>query len=102
MNNVKVTVGEIWSFKLNSGEEVIGKVIEINNDYLLLNDPVSVAPGPKGLGLVPSMFTHNAAIPVTLNTNNIAMYVPTDENIQAKYVEATTGIEVPSKKVLMG
>lgn len=96
-------VGKIYTFKLNSGEEVIAKYsAETSGDHIKVSDPVSVAPGPKGMGLVPSMFTANPDQSVIINTNNIAMYCETDEAVQVKYIQATTGITIPEKKVILG
>lgn len=96
-------IGKIYTFKLNSGEEVIAKYTsEVTGDYINVTDPVSVAPGPQGMGLIPSMFTANPDQSVTINTNNIAMYSETDDSVQTKYIEMTTGIKVPDKKIIMG
>ena len=96
-------VGKVYTFKLNSGEELIAKYsCEVTGNYIAITDPVSVAPGPQGMGLVPSLFTADPGQSVTINTNNIAMYVETDHNVRTKYTEATTGIKVPEKKIIMG
>jgi len=96
-------LGKVYTFKLNSGEEVIAKYsCEVVGDYISVTDPVSVAPGPQGMGLVPSMFTADPGQSVTINTNSIAMYCETDDSIRMKYVEATTGIKVPDKKLILG
>jgi hypothetical protein len=96
-------VGKVYTFKLNSGEEVIAKYsCEAVGDYISVTDPVSVAPGPQGMGLVPSMFTADPGQSVTINTNSIAMYCETDDSVRMKYVEATTGIKVPDKKLILG
>lgn len=96
-------VGKVYTFKMNSGEELIAKYsCEVTGNYIAVTDPVSVAPGPQGMGLVPSLFTADPMQSVTINTNNIAMYVETDHNVRAKYTEATTGIKVPDKKIIMG
>lgn len=96
-------VGKVYTFKMNSGEELIAKFhCEAVGNYIAVTDPVSVAPGPKGMGLVPSLFTADPDKSVTINTNSIAMYVETDDNVRAKYTEATTGIQVPDKKIIMG
>jgi hypothetical protein len=96
-------VGKVYTFKMNSGEEVIAKYsCEVTGDYIGVTDPVSVAPGPQGMGLVPSLFTADPGQSVTINTNNIAMYVETDDSVRMKYIEATTGIKVPEKKILVG
>jgi hypothetical protein len=95
-------IGKVYTFKLNSGEEMIAKVMGNNNGYTQLQDPVSVAPGPQGMGLVPSMFTADPAQYPELNMNCVAIYSLTDENVRMKYIEATTGIRVPDKKIIMG
>lgn len=96
-------VGKIYTFKLNSGEEVVAKYsAEVVGDYINITDPVSVAPGPQGMGLMPSLFTANPDQAVTLNTNSIAMYCETDEAVKAKYIQATTGLAVPDKKLILG
>lgn len=95
-------IGKVYTFKLNSGEEMIAKVMETGEGYALLQDPVSVAPGPQGMGLVPSMFTADPDKNPRLNMNCVAIYSLTDENVRMKYIEATTGIRVPDKKIIMG
>lgn len=95
--------GKVYTFKLNSGEEVIAKVSELMSEqYVGLTDPVSVAPGPQGMGLVPSMFTADPDKPIKLNMNCVAIHGLTDESVRIKYIEATTGIQVPDKKILVG
>lgn len=95
-------VDQVVTFKLNSGEELVAKVTKLDTPYLELEEPVSIAPGPKGIGLVPSMFTADTTQKIRLNTNNISMFALTQEDVKVKYIEATTGISVPSKKILMG
>lgn len=99
---MQVKQNEVYTFKLNSGEELIAKVVSFDEKYLLISEPVSVAPGPQGMGLVPSMFTANPKDEIRLNTNSVAVYGLTDDNVKSKYIEATTGISVPSKKLILG
>lgn len=96
-------VGKIYTLKLNSGEEMIAKVFaEAVGHYITVSNPVSIAPSPQGMGLIPSMFTGNPDQSVTINTNSIAMYCETDESVTSKYVQATTGLAIPEKKVILG
>jgi hypothetical protein len=97
-----VETGKVYTFKLNSGEELIAKVISIDEGSLEIESPASVAPGPQGLGLVPSMFTADPDLNPVLNTNSIAMYALTDDSVRMKYIEANTGIKVPEKKLVLG
>jgi hypothetical protein len=99
---MNIKVGETYTFKLTSGEEVVGKVTAIEDHLVSLKDPVSVAPGPQGLGLMQSMFTADPKDPARLNINNVTIFALTDESVKAKYLEATTGIVVPEKKLILG
>ncbi len=100
---MNLNTDEIFTFKLVSGEEVVAKVVDIAETSLRITQPVSIGPTPQGKpGLIPSMFTYDPEHPVELNTSSIAMIGLTDENIKAQYLQATTGLSVPSKKVIMG
>ena len=98
------TVNEVYTIKLNSGEELIAtiKPSATGDGYVTISNPVSVAPGPQGMGLVPSLFTVNPDSTIKLNTLSIAVFGLTEENVKAKYLEATSGIKVPSKKLIIG
>jgi hypothetical protein len=93
---------QVYTFKLNSGEELVSKVLSITDTYVVIQEPVSIAPGPQGMGLVPSMFTANPKGEIKLNTNSIALMGETDDSVKVKYLEVTTGIKVPDKKIVMG
>ena len=97
-----VKVGGVYTLKINSGEEIVSKVVEVEDDTLVLEDPVSIAPSPKGMGLVPSVFTANAKKNVRLNTTSVSLVAETADEVKDKYREATTGVTVPEKKILVG
>jgi hypothetical protein len=94
--------GQVYTFKLNSGEELIAKVKQAGGDWIEIENPVSVAPGPQGMGLVPSMFTAGIDAEIKLNTASVSIYALTEDAVKMKYIEATTGIRVPDKKIIMG
>lgn len=99
---MKLTENEVYTFKLNSGEELIAKVISSHDGYIIISEPVSVAPGPQGMGLMPSLFTANLNSEVRLNTSSVSVSALTDDNVKVKYLEATTGIKIPEKKLILG
>ena len=90
--------------KLNSGEEFIAKVAEVPEEgtFIKVDTPVSIGGGQKGLQLIPSMFTADPDSLVTINTTCVAMVTITEDSIRMKYVEATTGIQLPEKKIILG
>lgn len=95
-------IGKVYTFKLGSGEEMIAKVTALGDQSVFVEDPVSVAPGPQGMGLVPSMFTADPAEKVHVNMNCVSIWCLTDDAVRMKYIEATTGIKVPEKKLILG
>jgi hypothetical protein len=95
-------INEVYTFKLNSGEELIAKITQTEGDFITIAEPVSIAPGQQGLQMIPSVFTANPKEDFKLNTNSIAMVAQTDDSIKVKYIEATTGIQVPEKKLILG
>ena len=93
---------QVYTFKMNSGEEMVAKVTQSGGDWITLEEPVSIAPGPQGMGLVPSLFTADPKEKIRLNTNSVALVSKTDDSVKMKYLEATTGIKVPEKKLILG
>lgn len=98
----KLETNEVYTFKLSSGEEVIGKVVSQDDISIELGTPLSIAPNPQGMGLMPSMFTAEQDKNITLNTNTVTMYAETADAVRIKYIEATTGITTASKKIVLG
>jgi hypothetical protein len=97
-------VGKTYTFKLNSGEELIAKITELHvgQGFIVVTNPVSIAPGQQGMQMIPSMFTADIDLEIRLNISSIALYAYTEQSISDKYLEATTGIKVPEKKIILG
>ena len=93
---------QVYTFKLNSGEELIARVEKPGTEWIMISDPVSVAPGPQGMGLVPSLFTADPESEVTVNISSVAMIAPVREDVGDSYLEATTGIKPVRSSILMG
>jgi hypothetical protein len=99
---MNIKENEVYSFKLNSGEELVAKVLKIDTDTLEISEPVSIAPNQKGLGMVPSLFTSEMSGSFRLNISSVAIIADTAEPVKVKYIEATTGIKVPEKSIVLG
>jgi len=99
---LNIETNKVYTFKLHSGEELVAKVTEVSENTVTIDEPVSVAPGPQGMGLVPSLFTADPSEKTVLNNSSVSLYAPTDESVKNKYIEATTGIKVPEKKLILG
>lgn len=97
------TPGEIYTFKLTSGEEITAKIFNRFDDSIEVTQPISMILGPQGLQMMPSLFSSNPDKNVHINTATIVMQAETREDVRAKYIEATTGIATPpAKQIITG
>lgn len=99
---IAIQPNTVYTFKLNSGEELIAKVTQAGGDFIVIEEPVSIAPTQQGMQMIPSVFTANPKGEFKLNTSSVAIYAETEDNVKMKYLEATTGIKVPEKKIVLG
>jgi hypothetical protein len=102
MLQIALEPNTVYTFKLNSGEELIAKVKLSGGDWIVIEEPVSIAPMQQGMQMIPSVFTADPKDEFKLNTNSIAIVASTDDSLKMKYLEATTGIKVPDKKIVLG
>lgn len=95
-------INEVYTFKLLSSEEIVAKVNKAEDDVVVISAPLAVAPNQGGIGLIPALFTSDPKNEFKLNLNAVAIISLTDENVKAKYIEATTGIKIPEKRLVLG
>jgi len=93
---------ETYTFKLNSGEELVTKVVDIFPDHYIISHPVSIAPAQQGVQMIPSAFTLDLEKNGRLNISSITMVFETNPDVVENYRTATTGIVAPEKKILKG
>jgi hypothetical protein len=99
---MKLTQDEIYSLKLNSGEEIVARVTNISEHSFTVTEPVAVAPSAQGMGLIPAMFTATPGTEITVNKGSVAYFGLTDSTVKNKYIEATTGLKIPEKRLVLG
>ena len=100
---MKIEKDEILVFKLNSGEELIAKIVEVTDGMFILKQPISMAPTQQGLQMRPSMFSGNLDKEIVLYGAAVSMIADAKDDIKTKYIEVTTGVVVPpEKKILVG
>ena len=90
--------GDILSFKLVNGDEVVAKLVDQLADKFIVSKPCTVVPSAQGLGLMQSLFCGD------INTNNIdlrrdhiLMHAPVVKEIEDHYLSTTTGIKTVTK-----
>ena len=87
-----VCEGEVITFKLTSGEELVAKLVEDGAAYYKLSRPMVIGMGQQGPGLMPYLFTVHPDKDVKLNKNVVAMAEATDEQFAKQFLQSTTGI----------
>lgn len=89
-----VTPGEVITFKLTSGEEIVAKLVEDGGMYYKLSRPMVIGMGQQGPGLMPYLFTVHPDKEVKLSKVVVAMAEATDKQFADQFIQATTGIKL--------
>lgn len=89
--------GDIVSFKLVNGDEIVAKIAEIRGNSWLISKPCTVIPSPQGLGLLQSMFSAELNKNVELKSEHVMLHAETLQQIKDHYTTTTTGIQTVSK-----
>lgn len=89
-----VTVGEVVTLKLTSGEEIVAKLTEETATYYKLSKPMVIGMGAKGPGLMPYLFTVSPDKEVKLLKTTVTVCESTDKGFADQFIESTTGIKL--------
>lgn len=93
LSNDKYDQGDVVSFKLVNGDEIVAKIVEDRSDSWVLHKPCTVLPSPKGIGLVQSLFTADQNKNITIKDQHVIMHQLSVKEIGNHYFEVTTGIK---------
>ena len=85
-------VGDNVSFKLASGEEIVGRLEEETDTHYTLHKPMVLIVQQKGLGLAPFMFSVSPDGKFMLKATAVSCVAKTEDNISKQYTQTTTGI----------
>jgi len=89
-----VSVGEVITLKLTSGEELVAKLAEETATYYKLNRPMVIGMGEKGPGLMPYLFTVHPDKEVKLQKSTVTVAEATDKQFADQFIESTSGIKL--------
>ena len=89
----KYTEGDIISFKLSTGEEMVARISEETDSNYVLEKPCTVMPSSQGMGLIQSLFTADQEKKVSLDNRHVIIHAPSIDAMQKHYIKTTTGIE---------
>jgi hypothetical protein len=99
---MKLETNTIYTFKLTTGEEIIARIIEINQDHLIIEHPISAVLSPQGLQLMPGLFSANMDKNIRLNNSSWAMIAEAREDVRNSWIQAVTGIAPVTKQIITG
>jgi hypothetical protein len=89
-----VSIGEVITLKLTSGEEIVAKLTEETDNYYKLSKPMVIAMGAQGPGLMPYLFTVSPDADVKLFKTTVTVAEATDQAFAKQFLESTTGIKL--------
>jgi hypothetical protein len=89
-----VTVGEVITLKLTSGEEIVAKLVAETDSFYRLSRPMVIGMGERGPGLMPYLFTVNPEKEVKLLKTTVTVAEATDKAFADQFVQSTTGIKL--------
>lgn len=98
ISNQKFADGDIVSFKLVNGDEIVAKIVEETDGFYKISTPCTVVPSPQGLGLIQSLFSANEKAVMNLNKSHVMLCTETLEQMKAHYLKTTTGIDIIPKQ----
>ena len=87
-----VSVGEVVTLKLTSGEEIVAKLAEETATHYKLNRPMVIGMGAKGPGLMPYLFTVSPDKDIKLSKTTVTVCEATDKSFADQFIQSTTGI----------
>jgi hypothetical protein len=89
-----VSVGEVITLKLTSGEEIVARLSAETDSFYKLSRPMVIAMGERGPGLMPYLFTVNPEKEIKLLKTTITVAEATDKAFADQFVQSTTSIKL--------
>jgi hypothetical protein len=89
-----IDAGDVATFKLVNGDEIVAKVVEKHDDRVKIERPFVVIPNQQGLGIMPVMFSVDNGKPIELLRQHFMMMALTSDAIKNHYIQTTTGIAI--------
>lgn len=84
---------DIVSMKLITGEEIITKLVSINESGYTISKPLVLSMTQKGPAMTPFLLTAEVTEDIVLSKNVVVATVTTDKFTADQYISGTTGIQ---------
>jgi hypothetical protein len=97
----KYASGDVVSFKMVNGDELVAKVLEETDAGFSISAPCTVMPSQQGLGLMQSLFSAREDCKVFLSKQHVMFHAESLEQMKAHYLKTTTGVEIIPKQSII-
>jgi hypothetical protein len=87
-----VSKGEVITIKMTTGEELLATLEEETPTGYKITRPMVLSAGPKGIGMMPYIFTVHPDKKIELLKHAVTTVVATEQDFANQYIQSTTGI----------
>ena len=85
-------INDVISVKLQTGEELVCKLIEESDTHLKVKTPLTLVMSQQGLGMQQYMFTTDPDQPISIAKDKIIVVQKTRKDFSDTYTERTSGL----------
>lgn len=89
-----IVLGEIITFKLSSGEELIAKIEDNKPLDYVVSKPMVLTATAQGIGMIPYLFTVDQTKNIPINKSLVVVAIPTEKSYADQYIQSTTSIKL--------
>ena len=86
--------GDIVSFKLSSGEEIVARLKSQDTKSYTLHKPMVLIMQQQGMGLAPFMFSVSPDAKFNLQASSVSCVAKTEDEIAKQYTASTSNIQM--------
>jgi hypothetical protein len=92
----KFNLGEIYTLKLVTGEEIITKLTSVDDTGYTVNRPLVLSMTGQGVAMTPFLFTAEIKGEITVPKPAVIAIAATDKQTAGQYITGVSGIMTPS------
>lgn len=100
-NQTQYSKGDLASFKLANGDEIVAEIVESTGFGWSIKKPCVVVPSQQGIGLMQALFTGKVDAVLELSKNSVLLHAETVAELHSHYWKTTTGLDVAPKSSIV-
>lgn len=92
----QIEEGEVVTFKISTGEEIIGKVSKVTDTEFSVNKPMTMVNTQQGVTLAPAVVLGDPEGDVTYFKQHMIALMKTRKQVEEAYLSMSSGIQIAS------